>query len=181
LKIRKTAPSDLDAVLELETRAFGNQHGPEIADLVIQLTADPTAKPMLSLLAEESGRPVGHILFTSVRIAEAESPISAAILAPLAVVPEAQKMGIGGRLIDEGLRLLSESGVCLVFVLGHPDYYPRQGFKPAGILGFDAPYPIAEKNADAWMILELRPGVIGRVKGRVLCAEALDRPEHWRE
>ena len=47
---------------------------------------------------------------------------------------------------------MAESGVELVFVLGHPDYYPRHGFKPAGALGFEAPYPIPDKNVNAWMV-----------------------------
>jgi putative acetyltransferase len=72
-------------------------------------------------------------------------------------------------------------GVELVFVLGHPGYYPRHGFTPAGVLGFHAPYPIPEKNADAWMVQELHPGVIGRARGKILCADAINRPEYWRE
>ena len=50
----------------------------------------------------------------------------------LAIVPDAQKQGIGGKLIEQGLEFLSKSRVDLVFVLGHPEFYPRYGFKPAG-------------------------------------------------
>ncbi len=89
--------------------------------------------------------------------------------------------GVGGQLIKEGLKLLSESGVELVFVLGHPEYYPRHGFKPAGALGFEAPYPIPDEHANAWMVQELRPGVIGSVSGKIICADVLNHPEHWRE
>jgi putative acetyltransferase len=96
-------------------------------------------------------------------------------------VPDFQKQGIGGKLIEYGLQVLSESMVDLVFVLGHPEYYPRYGFKPAGNLGFDAPYPIPAKNADAWMIQALRPGVIGAFGGKIICAEKLNKPEYWRE
>jgi putative acetyltransferase len=71
--------------------------------------------------------------------------------------------------------------VDLVFVLGHPAYYPRFGFSPAGARGLDAPYPIPQKNAEAWMVRELRPGVIGDCSGRVICADALADPEYWRE
>ena len=76
---------------------------------------------------------------------------------------------------------MSESGVELVFVLGHPEYYPRHGFTPAGALGFEAPYPIPDEHAEAWMVQELRPGVIGSVCGRVICADMLNKPEHWHE
>ena len=76
---------------------------------------------------------------------------------------------------------LKQSGVELVFVLGHPDYYPRSGFTPAGELGYEAPYHIPEEHSGAWMVQELSPGVIGRVKGKVQCSEVLNKPEHWRE
>ena len=101
------------------------------------------------------------------------------ILAPLAVVPDSQKQGAGSQLIEYGWRVLSKSAVDLVFVLGYPEYYSRFGFKPVGNLGFDAPYPIALKNADAWMVKELTPGVIGAFSGQVICADKLNKPEYW--
>ena len=102
-------------------------------------------------------------------------------MAPLAVVPEYQKRGIGAKLTEDGLYRIAESGADLVFVLGHPEYYPRFGFQPAGKCGFDAPYPIAEKNSDAWMVKELRPDTIGYFGGKVVCANELNKPEYWRE
>jgi len=181
LKIRKSTESDLNDVLDIETQAFGNEKGPEIVGLVNGLLVDPTAMPLLSLLAVNDDQTIGHILFTKARITYSKESISAVILAPLAVIPDTQCQGVGGQLIEEGLRLLSESGVELVFVLGHPDYYPRHGFKPAGALGFEAPYPIPDEHANAWMVQELRPGVIGSVSGKVICADVLNQPEHWRE
>jgi len=178
LRIRKATESDLTDVLLVESRAFG---GNEEAELVNGLLSDPSAMPLLSLLAFEDERAVGHVLFTNVRLTGTEDTVSASILAPLAVVPEAQRQGVGTRLVQEGLRLLSEAEVDLVFVLGHPEYYPRHGFTPAGALGFEASYPILEKNAKAWMVQALRPGLIGSVRGKVVCADALDRPEYWRE
>ena len=76
---------------------------------------------------------------------------------------------------------MRREGTGLVFVLGHPGYYPRFGFEPAGRLGFKAPYPIPDEAAEAWMVQELSPGFIGRVSGTVRCCEVLDRPEHWQE
>jgi len=149
--------------------------------LVRELLHDHSAKPVLSLLAFKQDRAVGHILFTTARLFGTKDTASIVILAPLAIVPDAQKQGIGGRLIEQGLGLLSKSRVDLVFVLGHPEYYPRYGFKPAGHLGFEAPYPIPDEHADAWMVQALRPGVIGSVSGKVICADALNKPEHWRE
>ena len=179
--IRSADKSDLDAVLYVEKQAFGEEERGEIVELVTALLNDPSAKPMLSLLAIHEDKVVGHVLFTKAEVSHSGEPVPAAILAPLAVVPEAQSQEIGTRLVREGLRLLSESGVELVFVLGHPTYYPRAGFRPAGVLGFEAPYPIPDEVAEAWMVQELRHGLIGRVSGKVVCAQALDRPEYWRE
>ena len=180
MKIRPTKESDLHDVLLVEKAAFGTEEGQEIADLVNDLLGDPSAMPILSLIAIKDNQVIGHILFTKA-IIDSNHSISAVILAPLAVIPAAQSQGVGGQLINEGLKRLSESGVDLVFVLGHPDYYPRHGFKPASILGFDAPYPIQQEHADAWMVKELRSGVIGSVSGKVQCCDVLNQPEHWRE
>ncbi len=178
--IRESKKSDLNDLLDVERQAFGDVEGPEIVKLVSGLLIDPTAKPLLSLIAIKNDRTTGHILFTKACI-DLKEQISSAILAPLAVVPDEQCRGIGGQLIEEGLRLLSESAVKLVFVLGHPDYYLRHGFQPAGVLGFETPYPIPEKDTGAWMVQELTPGFIGSVGGKVLCADTLNKPEYWRE
>ena len=79
------------------------------------------------------------------------------------------------------LKELADSGVDLVFVLGHPGYYPKFGFQTAGLAGFQAPYPIPSQHADAWMVQELNAGVIGSIDGRVQCSKILDQPQHWRE
>lgn len=178
MHIREASELDLKDVLLIERLAFG--HDKE-ANLVRDLLDDPSAKPILSLLSFENDRAVGHILFTTARLLDTKDTASIVILAPLAILPDAQRQGIGGKLIEQGLKLLSKSGVDLVFVLGHPEYYPRYGFKPAGQLGFEAPYPIPSEHANAWMLQALRPGVIGSVSGKVICSDALNKPEHWRE
>ncbi|THB75191.1 MAG: N-acetyltransferase [Desulfobacteraceae bacterium] len=181
MEIRKSHDSEHLEIEKIHINAFGPDKGPEIAELVIGLFHDPTANPLLSLVAQENGNFIGHILFTKVKIIPEAEPVSASILAPLAVLKEYQDKGIGARLIKEGLNLLKQSGVDLVFVLGHPGYYPRTGFTPAGVHGFEAPYPIPEEHAGAWMVQELSSGVIGRVKGTVACADVLNQPQHWRE
>ena len=103
------------------------------------------------------------------------------ILAPLAVLPEYQNKGIGGMLIAEGLMRLKEIGSKVVFVLGHITYYPKYGFiNDAGNLGYPAPFHIPEKVKEAWMVIPLTSdGLIN--KGKVICAKAMNSPEHWVE
>ena len=181
LQVRKALESDRQRISNVVIAAFGIVQGNEITDLITDLLADPSAQPLLSLVATANDNVVGHILFTNARIKHSQRMVSSAILAPLSVLPKYQNQGIGGRLIKEGLNQLKAAGVELVFVLGHPGYYPKYGFSAAGIKGFEASYPIPPENSGAWMVQELHSGVIGQVSGKVICADALNDPKHWRE
>jgi putative acetyltransferase len=181
ITIRCATDADYAEILGVHESAFGKEQGQEIVDLVTGLLSDKTAEPRFSFVADLDGRIVGHILFTAIRLQTSGQNILAQILAPLAVANEHQGKGVGGLLINEGLKQLTASGFELVFVLGHPNYYPKFGFIPAGVLGYEAPYAIPIENANAWMVKDLKAGIIGSVQGRVQCATTLDQPRHWRE
>ncbi len=174
--IRESGEAELRDVLLVQRLAFGR--GDE-AGLVGELLRDPTARPLLSLVAEREGRLVGHVLFTAVELVGAGAPVECSILAPLAVLPEVQGTGVGRGLIEAGCRMLAERGGSLVFVLGDPDYYGRFGFEAAIPVGLEAPYSIEPEGA--WRVRALVPGVVGRVRGKVRAAEALSGEELWRE
>ena len=179
--IRRSNDIDLQAICDTVSAAFdeSEQEKKENANLVLDLLADPTAKPFLSLVAFAEDLIVGYILFTKVHIINSDQDISASILAPLAVKPAYQNMGIGSLLVNKGLKQLRDMGTELVFVLGHPTYYPKFGFIPAGKEGFEAPYSISKEHADAWMVKELKPGFIENSSGKVKCADALNDPKYW--
>ena len=181
LQVRKALESDKQAISDVVIAAFGEVQGQEIADLIADLLADSSSQTLLSLVVTTDDNVVGHILFTNARIKHCQRMVSSVILAPLSVHPEYQNQGIGGQLIKQGLKQLKAMGVELVFVLGHPGYYPKYGFSAAGIKGFDAPYPISPENSGAWMVQELHPGVVGHVSGLVMCADALNDPKHWQD
>jgi putative acetyltransferase len=176
--IRETSDADLNDILRVEGAAFDG--GKEV-EFTRALLADSTAKPLLSLMAFIDDQPAGHILFTAARLVNSSPEVVVSFLAPLAVVPMFQRRGVGGSLIKDGLERLSRSGVDLVFVVGHPQYYPRHGFTPAGKLGFEMPYPMSAEHADAWMVRALRPDVIGSVSGKVVCCDTLNKPELWQQ
>jgi putative acetyltransferase len=179
IHVRETNDSDLNNILEVEKQAFGYD---KEAELVRQLLSDETAAPVVSLLAMHENEAVGHILFTKAKIEGTAPTPLVYILAPLAVKPGFQKQGLGAMLIREGLRKLKKIDVEMVFVLGHMKYYPQYGFTPdAGKLGFPAPYPIPPEHADAWMVQALSSDGLSRTTGKVICADALHKPEHWRE
>lgn len=180
IKIRESNSDDFKDIMVVEERAFGYI---KEAQLTAGLLRDETAKPLLSLLAFDGKQAVGHVLFTRVYLdkLDKDQPLMH-ILAPLAVIPEYQKQGIGRLLIEEGLSILSEWGSELVFVLGHMDYYPKFGFIPdAGKIGFQAPYSIPAENADAWMVQSLNKKGFKSPKGTIICSNELNKPEHWRE
>lgn len=186
MKIRVSNKKEQAEIEKIHKAAFEKTEGAEkaqgIVNLVHDLFDDETAKPIHSLVAIENEKLIGHVLFTKVIITDCPIDVEAQILAPLAVLPEYQSTGIGGRLIEEGLRHLKASGIDLVFVLGHIDYYPRSGFiNDAKGLGFEAPYSIPEEFAEAWMVMALSSGIIGKAKGKVECSAVLNQPQHWRE
>jgi putative acetyltransferase len=181
MEIRKSTESERKDILNIHNQAFGEEKGPVIAKLVDDLLNDKTAIPILSLVAIENERIVGHILYTKATITQTELPISAQILAPIAILPIEQKKGIGEKLINEGIKQLKELGTELLFVLGHPTYYPRCGFIPAGQKGFEAPYPIPEEHAAAWMVQALNGNALEEASGKIQCSDILNEPQHWRE
>jgi putative acetyltransferase len=110
----------------------------------------------ISLVAEVDGAIVGHIAFSPVAIEGVASEANGVGLAPLAVVPDHQRRGIGSRLIREGLAACQRAEYGYVVVLGHPEYYPRFGFTRADRRRLGNEYGADE----AFMALELRNGGI---------------------
>jgi putative acetyltransferase len=105
--IRETKDADLEDILLVERQAFNSD---KEADLAKDLLADPTAKPLLSLMAFIEDQPAGHILFTKARLLNSPREIAVSFLAPLAVVPTFQRQGVGDSLVKKGLELLFKSG-----------------------------------------------------------------------
>ena len=113
--IRLEKPEDLDAIRSVLENAFGR---PEEADLVDALRRRSAVT--LSLVAEQDGEVVGHIMFSPVTIGSGPSTFQALGLGPLAVSPSHQNRGIGSRLVRDGIARCREAGYGIVAVLGHP-------------------------------------------------------------
>ena len=177
MNIRQTTQADLKDIISVEKAAFKRESE---ANLTATLLTDPSAEPRLSLMAYINDQPVGHILYTKGTLTN-HPDVALSFLAPLAVIPKFQRQGIGGALIKSSLELLTKANVDLVAVLGHPNYYPKFGFKPASKLGFEPTYPIPDEVADAWMVQALKPNLIGQVSGKVICCDAMNKPEMWQE
>lgn len=110
-----------------------------VAPLMEDLRRSLTREPGLSLVACAGDAVVGHVLFTR-NLLDADARLfDAAVLSPVAVLPEYQRRGIGADLIERGVAELGERGVPAVFLEGDPAYYVRVGFLPAIDRGFRKP------------------------------------------
>jgi putative acetyltransferase len=157
--IRFEQAGDEAAIEHVNTAAFGQ---PLEARIVAQLRA--TADPYLSLVALVEDRIVGHVLFTPVTIRGEASCSGALGLGPMAVLPEHQGHGVGSTLARAGLDACRRREHFVIFVVGHPDYYARFGFRPAPPLGLR--FCSAEFDP-AFMVAELVPGALAGRSGWV--------------
>jgi putative acetyltransferase len=161
--IRPETPADYLAIKEVNDLAFERL---DEGELVENLRKNPKFVKELSLVAETNEKIVGHILFFPIVIRpEAGKEKETILLAPLAVRPEFQKKGIGGKLIQEGLKTCRQLRYDSVIVYGHPEYYPKFGFRPvAGTRSIKDPYGAP---AEAFMALELKESGLEGVDGEV--------------
>jgi putative acetyltransferase len=157
ITVRVERAEDAAAIRGINLAAFG---GPIEADLVETLRADGAV--LLSLVAEVARQTVGHILFSRMWIDGDHGSTSAVALAPVAVLPEFQKRGVGTALVNRGIELVRAAGERITFVLGEPQYYQRFGFSTANTASIRTPFPPAN-----FMALELVPGALAGVAGAV--------------
>lgn len=138
--IRAATPKDLQAIEDIHRTAFvASEMGYNgEAELVRGLDADGDV--VCSLVAEEVGKLIGHVLFSRMDVDADGRKLRAAGLAPVAVLPEAQRGGIGAALIDAGLEHLKAQGFEISFVLGHPAYYPRFGYRAELAAPYQSPF-----------------------------------------
>ena len=162
--VRPETAADHEAVARLVTDAFGTDGE---ARLIEVLRASPGHIPELSLVAEVEGIVVGHILFSPVVVEDRSTGTTtpALALAPMAVAPAHQRAGVGTALVGEGLQRAVNRPEAAVIVLGHPEYYPRFGFRPAAAFGITPPWP--DIPDDAFLVLPL-PGWTDACRGVVV-------------
>ena len=159
MDIRSEKPEDLEAVRNVNIAAFGRENE---ANLVDSLRGSAST---FSLVAVQSDRIVGHIFFSPVVVeGKCSKNLSILGLAPVAVLPNYQRQGIGTLLIREGLKECGRSGFQAVVVLGHPHFYSRFGFIPASRKGLGCEYDVPD---EAFMVLELESGALQDCSGTV--------------
>jgi len=159
IEVRREQPGDADAIRDVNDGAFGQPDESRIVDAIRR-----AGHPSISLVAVDGTRLVGHILFTPVVIEPHGATIHALGLGPMAVLPERQRQGIGSQLIDAGLREAALAGCQVVVVIGHPEFYPRFGFRPGRALGLRSEFDVPD---DVFMVIELTSGTLAGRGGLV--------------
>jgi len=157
--VREERPDDYAAIRALNDAAFGQ---PQEGLLVDALRMNGGV--MLSLVAEQDGLVVGHILYSPATIDTEGRRVAGASLGPMAVLPTYQRRGVGGQLIEAGTRWLKRRGCPFVIVLGHPGYYPRFGFIPASVYGIHCEWEVPD---EAFMVMLLDAPAMRDVSGMV--------------
>jgi len=166
--ITEETGDDRDGVRSVNVAAFGSRGE---ADVVDQLREN--CPVFLSLIAKNNERVIGHVLFTPVRLIQDQDwSIEGMGLAPLAVLPAYQNMGVGSELCKEGLQQVEEAGYPYVVVLGDPSYYHRFGFETARDYGIKSSFE--DVPQDAFMIKIFDSKVMEGAQGVVYYREEFD-------
>jgi putative acetyltransferase len=156
--IRAEVRRDWAAVHAVNLSAFETSLEANLVD-----TLRKQAQPLVSLVAEDNGAVVGHIMFSPVSLS-GHPGLRIMGLAPMAVYPERQREGIGSALVLAGLERCKQLGFGAVVVLGHPAYYPRFGFSPSARFGIGCEYEVPE---EVFMVIELQAGFLQGASGKV--------------
>jgi putative acetyltransferase len=144
IEIREERPEDIDAVRQVNLLAFGTDAEGRIVDAL-----RANGGVLLSLVATIEERVVGHILYSPITVGDT---FEGAALAPMSVAPDNQRQGIGTKLIEAGSRHLRAAGCPFIIVLGHAEYYPRFGFRPASTYGVKCQWDVPD---NVFMVLAL--------------------------
>jgi putative acetyltransferase len=153
IEITEERPGDVAAIRDLNQRAFEQN---QEANIVDALRSNGGA--LLSLVATVNGQVVGHIMYSPISIGS----LRGAALGPMAVLPELQRQGIGRQLVEAGNRLIKQGGCPFIIVVGHAEFYPRFGFRPARARGITCEWELPE---DVFMVLVLDEAEMEGVSG----------------
>lgn len=162
--IRFEQRGDAGHIRDVHLDAFDSDSEANIVDSLRR-----SSENLISLVAEEDGKIIGHILFSPVAL---DPEVKVMGLAPMAVVKKWQRKGVGSKLVEKGLEVCKDAGCDGVVVLGHPEYYPQFGFVPAANFEISSDYDVP---LEVFMALELKPGSLKENPGTARYHRAFDK------
>lgn len=166
ITLRPTLPTDYSATESLIRDAFWDRYRPGCVEHLVARQLRSGRDVLVDLVAEQDSQVLGCLLATRARLIQPDGQEAAMCsLGPIAVAPRHQRHGIGSRLITDALERVAAAGLPAVFLYGDPDYYGRFGFTDAATWAVTTP---DGANFDAFLGLELRPGGLDGLSGRLL-------------
>lgn len=168
--IRQEQQNDYSKTEEVVKAAFLNEEFSDKTEheLVSRIRKCDAFIPELSIVAVDE-EIVGHILLSKIKIEQGATSVESLALAPISVARGHQKKGIGGKLIGAALEKAKELGYGSVVVLGHPEYYPKFGFKKASEWNIKAPFEVPD---EVFMVIELSENALRGLEGIVQYSSA---------
>ncbi len=167
---------DSDDIKRVYLYAFPKGESEIVAKIAIELLSENTTPQTISLIAKTDHSVVGHVAFSPVEIDNNDN-CRAYILAPLAVLTDYQKRGIGSTLIKYGMQQLSAMGVNIVFVYGDPNYYERFGFDADTARNYTTPYKL--QYPSGWQAIVLNEYAMEKVPVAINGVTSLCDPKLW--
>lgn len=164
MRIRDESEADVPHVDRILRDAFG---GDAEARLVVALRRD--VRPRVNLVAEQGGSVCGHVFCSPVRVEGESAGAPLGALAPLAVAPARQGVGVGGALVRESIARSRALGWKALFLLGDPGYYGRFGFELVASRGL---HYESEHYDPGFQAFELEAGALRGERGFVRYPEA---------
>lgn len=164
--IRQELTTDFNEIYDLVKIAFETatvKDGDE-QDYVNILRKSDRYIPQLSLVAEEDGKLIGHIMLTKMQIVGTDETFEELLLSPICVVLKYRSQGIGGKLIERSFDLARVIGYNAVFLCGDPTYYNKFGFQPTIVYGITCKTDIPAENV---MVGEIVKGALQNKKGTI--------------
>lgn len=166
-------------IIPLFLHTFSQSEGEEEGQLIGQLVDNflnyTQSKDLRAYFLEINNELIAGAFYT--RIQFEKSPISAFLMAPVAVHPEYQGKGLGQKLIHQSHDALRKEGAELCLSYGDIQFYSKVGYQVISEELIAAPLPLS--YPEGWIACMLDGGNIPKIAGSSFCVDEINDPRYW--
>lgn len=157
------------------TTSEGEKEGALIGQLASELGSGIDNHETICFGVYDNATLIGALFFT--RLKFKHNPIQVYMLAPVAVSPDKQGIGIGQDLIRYGLDKLRDRSVSIIVTYGDPSFYAKVGFQRLPEELIQAPLKLSMPFG--WLGQSLTGAPIPAINERPLSVKAFNDPVYW--